>query len=297
MPNETPPDDWDASSFAKQLDPSVGGIETQLADARAVMVGDPPTITPPSDGMVTLNRGLLFEDEWNRVAYMRETTGADEEALARFDLSKPVTLFQYWETLLSRTVLTIGSLDFTEMATARKQTLLRSLLLGDREALFLGLVRATWGPIRTLEGVQCPRCGEMSDQNIVLDEDFPATQLNDPEQDWYEVKLRKGDTVDLRLPTGDDILQISNALKPEASAAERNTMMIGLLVGKHNGNPIPNGTKFAQDLGTPDRQTLTTFAIETQPGPRLGGVTTSCASCKEEYYLELGLARLLQLGT
>lgn len=308
--NTPVPADWDANEFAQKLGGSFtedrptapGSVESGLATARAIMVGEPPTIALPSDGMVTLSRGLLFEEEWQRDALMRECTGADEEALSRFDLTKQGSVFLYWDMLLARTVISIGKLNFEDMALGARQDKLRQLLIGDRDSLYLALVRATWGPIRTIEGVVCPMCNESSDQNVVLEDtaqhkcDFPSKTLEDPTQMDYEVKLRRGDVVTLRLPTGEDLMQLQLGWKTEPSAAERNTVMLGRLLSHHDGSPILDPAKFAKTLGTPDRQTLINYVMDQQPGPRLGGVTTSCAHCEQEFWLELGLARLLQLG-
>lgn len=308
-----PPPDWDAEAFAKSLGANAavaapgeqdpGGLEAGLAAFRNQSIGDPPGMFPPSDGEVTLTRGLLYDEEWQRDAYMREVTGADEEALSRFDLNKPGSLFNYWDTLLARTTLRIGTVEIENLPIGKRQEILRQLLLGDRETMYLGLVRATWGDVRTIEGVTCPMCGHTTDYGIALTEtpdhpsDFPSTGLEDPTQQYFEVKLRKGDTIEVRLPTGGDMQALSALWKDDPTAAERNTQMLGRLVHTHNGTPVTDPVAFAKGLSSPDRQTVTSFVVDKQPGPRLGGVMTSCASCEQEFFLELGLARLLQLAT
>lgn len=304
---ETPPDDWDPTTdvvFQRGVqDP--GDIGAQLSQARAALVGSTPVMDTPSDGRVVLDRGIAVDGEWHREAFMRETTGADEEALARFDLTKPGAVFLFWDLLLGRTVVQIGSVNFEDMSLNQRQSKLRTLLLGDRESLFFGIIRATWGDIRTLNDVGCPHCGEVSDQNIVLGDqvkvgedvlgcDFTFKHLDDPEQVWYEVPLRRDRTVELRLPTGEDILAVATAAKTETTAVERNTVMLDRVLSKCDGVPVKPG--FSKTLSTPDRQTIISFIMDEQPGPRLGGVTTSCASCSREFWLELGLARLLQLS-
>jgi hypothetical protein len=92
------------------------------------------------------------------------------------------------------------------------------------------------------------------------------------------------------------MMQITLNWKQDPTPAERNTIMLGRLLNKHNGEPLRDPIKFAKNLSTPDRKTLTLFAVDIQPGPRMGGVTTSCGHCEQNFYLELGLARLLQLG-
>lgn len=305
----TPPADWDPfkdGPFQGQgptTDP--GDLGAQLAQARVNMLGPTPLMDAPSDGRVVLDRGLAIDGEWHREAFMRETTGADEEALARFDLSKPGAVFLYWDLLLSRTVVQIGSVNFEELSLNTRQGKLRQLLLGDRESLFFGITRATWGDIRTIQEVGCPHCGEVSDQNIVLgdkvkvgeevlDCDFTFRHMEDPEQMWFEVPIRRDRVVELRLPTGEDILAVATSGKAETTGIERNTIMLERVVSKCDGVPVKPG--FSKNLSTPDRQTLINYIMDKQPGPRLGGVTTSCASCSREFWLELGLARLLQLA-
>lgn len=297
----TPPADWDPFKDG----PFQGQDSTNPGAVSASMVGPSPLMDTPSDGRVLLDRGISIEGEWHREAFMRETTGADEEALARFDLSKPGAQFLYWDLLLGRTVVQIGSVNFEEMSLNARQSKLRQLLIGDREALFFGITRATWGDIRKIEGVGCPNCGEVSDQNIVLgdkvkvgeevlDCDFTFKKMDDPEQMWYEVPIRHDRVVELRLPTGDDILAIAVATKAETSASARNTIMLDRVISKCDGVPVKPG--FGKNLSTPDRASLVNYMMEEQPGPRLGGVTTSCASCTREFWLDLGLARLLQLA-
>lgn len=94
-----------------------------------------PLIEEPPDTVVKLPGGLLTANgEVIREAEVRELTGEHEEALVR--VRRSGSFVKFVNMLLTCGVVTLGS----EAATAKTLT---RLLLGDRDALILGIRRAT----------------------------------------------------------------------------------------------------------------------------------------------------------
>ena len=88
-------------------------------------------ITPPSDTIVTLPGGYITSTgEVITEAEVRELNGKDEEAI-----SKAINLGRALITILQRGTVKIG----TETAT---ETMLDQMLIGDRDQLLLGILKA-----------------------------------------------------------------------------------------------------------------------------------------------------------
>jgi hypothetical protein len=88
-------------------------------------------VTLPSETLVDLPGGLIFNGEVIKTAEVRELNGRDEEAIGRQGASARI-----WNTILTRAVVSIGNLPASE-------DLLDKMLVGDRDALLLGIFRAT----------------------------------------------------------------------------------------------------------------------------------------------------------
>ena len=97
---------------------------------------EPDPEIPPND-LVDLPGGIIRADVI-RTAVVRELTGKDEEALAR--ASQSLNPFHFVNTLLECGVVRFGQEDESET-----RQLLKEALIGDRDALILGIRRATYG--------------------------------------------------------------------------------------------------------------------------------------------------------
>lgn len=257
------------------VDPELASALTQSA------LDEPkPTIEALPDTVVELPGGYIDpQGRLHSTAVVRELTGADEERISKVD---PVANLPLWLNSLLKNVETIGDVQPTT-------EVLSALLIGDREALILGIRRATYGNGISVQ-VVCPNCGEEEDVIIEIDKDIPFKRMEDPEQRVFEVKLRDGDIAEVRLATvgvQDEILAAK-----KKTLAEITTLTLERCVLRINGNPAVHQTVL--DLGSADRRTLATFLADNQPGPDYRGVKLPCRACGKEFPLTLDLADLFR---
>jgi len=251
---------------------------TNASIAQIIGPGAAPEIDPPEDGSVRLPGGLITKDGLVRSAVVRELTGEDEEALSKAR-GNPLRVTQ---TLL-KAVETIGGEPVSNKV-------LKDLLVGDREALFLGIRIATFGKEIKFEEVECPGCKERLDITVDLTE-LPTRELADPEKREFEVALRNGVAV-VRLLNGGD--QDAVLEEVEATGAEENTTLLSRSVISINGTKVNNSKAAVKKLGIKDRQTLLTFLVETAPGPRYDEVKSKHEVCDTEIPLYLAVDDLFR---
>jgi len=252
--------------------------------ANSVISGEAPYIdTPPKTG-VSLIRGVMNNatEEWETTATVRELTGEDEEALAALDAEQELTYNDYIGHLLMRSVVSIGT-----QTVSNNPSLIDDLIIGDRDLLFLGVIRATYGRYRELR-MTCGNCGENNDVKIDLDEDFKVHNDGKDLTKPISVVLRDGSTVSFNLPTaGDSRL----ALKRAKTLAEQNTQIVArCLIGSMS---ITERQEWAKKLGIADRKNIVKALTSAQPGPRMGEVETQCAHCEKELTVVLDWVSLL----
>lgn len=235
--------------------------------------GAAPTIDPPAEGEVILPGGLVDEDGTVfKSAQVRELNGEDEEALARAqgDVRRIRVLMGAVESIGGKPVTKDKALN---------------LLIGDREALILGIRIATFGKDIVFENYVCPGCGESLDVTVDLST-LDMKTLENPEKREFEVALRKGVAL-VRLPTGADQEAVLGA--PNATSAEENTVMLSRCVISIDGKKIGNSKDAVKKLGVKDRQTLLAFLAETQPGPRYDEVKSKHETCDTEFPVYLAV--------
>jgi len=139
--------------------------QSATADAINAAIQDPvPFISEAPDTSVRLLKG------WNgyKDAAVREMTGADEEYLSSLETRSTLAYPDYVSSMLKRTVVSIGTLD-----VAKNQQVIDELIIGDRDILFIAVVKATYGKVRTYH-LSCPHCKEEADLSVDLDADFPV---------------------------------------------------------------------------------------------------------------------------
>lgn len=248
-----------------------------------------PSMPEPLDTDVKLLRGLLKktdgeEDQIFDVASVKELTGADEEYLASIVNKKGLTYTEYMTALLDRAVLNIGP-----YVVAKAPGILNKLILADRDMLFLGVLRATYGNEREIN-VTCRECGTKNDVVIELDKDFPVTQPDFDVFETFKVKTRKG-TIQLRLPTGEDTIAVQK--NGAASEAEINTAMLARCAVWEDGQAPANALEWARDINIGDRRKLVNTLLDIKIGPSLEGVDTQCSECGSEMPILLDWVSLL----
>lgn len=244
-----------------------------------------PKVDLPTSLKVDLFRGLYepSSKEWYTTATVRELNGEDEEALSAFDVQKNVTYSEYMTHLLKRGVVTIGNVEVKGRAE-----IIDDLIVGDRDALFLGVLKATYGRYREFQ-VTCRECSGDNDITIDLDTDFKSEPVKVDLHQPIDVKLKNNTTVQLRYPTGGDS-QIAG--KRGKTTAEQNTIILSrcaLLDGKTTAEK----EAWARGLSLADRNKLVKALFSAQPGPRMEEVETQCSHCNAKIVLALDWVALL----
>lgn len=254
-------------------------IDKALAPEAAKASVPPP---PPSlpDTIITLPAGLRdLHGAVERRAEVRELDGTDEEAIARAKGSLPKIL----DTILSRGVVAVGD----KPADA---TVLEALLAGDRDALVLGIRRATFGDEIELN-IVCPACKAEQRVTLSCEDDIPVRTLGDDDRE-FEVTLRSGKVATVSLPDGAS--QKALAALDDKTEARLRTTLLKHCVQEIDGFPVMREAE-VKALSIRDRDALVEEINKRNPGPQLQEVSRSCAECSESIPLPLTLVDLFPL--
>lgn len=234
----------------------------------------------PSDTEVVLPGGFINrEGALVKYAEVRELNGADEEAIARSGNTGRAL-----NTMLQRGLVTLG------MESTSKEDL-DTLLSGDRDAILIGIRRATFGKSIEFSGA-CPSCSAEQTLVLDLDTDIPVVTLDDPIEDRLWEYTSKLGTVIVGLPTG--LTQRRLLENSEKTASELNTILLSGCVASINGSPSM-GAPSVLKLSWKDREILVQQILERNPGPRLGEVKKACEACGEDIPMPLTLASLFRV--
>lgn len=238
------------------------------------------TVTP-SNTDVSLPGGFIAGDgSLVKYAEVRELNGLDEEVIA-----KAGTTGKVLTTMLQRGLVALGS------EKPSKEDL-DKLLGGDRDAILVGIRRATFGDV-VEQSTVCPSCATELEVDINLVTDIPSYDLEDPFEDRkFTYKSSKGEEIVVSLPTGRTQRKILDNL--DKTRAEMNTILLTDCVESVN-NRGSLGTATAQSLGMKDREDIISEIVKRNPGPRLGEVKTTCEACGEDVPVPLSLADLFRL--
>jgi hypothetical protein len=162
---------------------------------------------------VTLPAGLWVDGVCQREAELRPLIGNDEALL----LEKNPTLLPAEQTTLqiTRCLTRLGSIDQIT------PNIVRSLTVGDREALLLHLRRLTFGDTMQCT-VNCPNlnCGERMDIDLRVS-DLLLPPYSEP-RELYERTINQNDVackVRFRLPTGGDQEEVATLAMSDPEAA------------------------------------------------------------------------------
>lgn len=259
--------------------------QADLAKAKEATAGPVPLIQDSVDPHVDLPRGLMHNGTWNKRAVVRELTGMDEEAMARV---KEIT--EIYDTVLALGTVRIGEVDLENQTLASRQGQLQQLLLGERDMLFVGIIKMTYGDRKTMI-LTCPMCGEKQELIVTLSEDFAIHEVDDVMQTEFEFVSSKGDKVCFRPAVGAD--QIEALRRKGASLAEQNSILLSRCIKTVNGDLVVNPMDYARRLPLRDRHALLGALIEHQPSVDMT-VTVDCVSCREEQTIALGWGDLFQ---
>lgn len=260
------------------------------ADTINALATDPvPRMVAPLSTEIQLLRGIAQKKDdgstvWHDVAHVNEITGEDEEALSALtSKGKDLTYTEYMNALLEKAVVLIGDLKVSEYPG-----IMNKLILADRDMLFLGVVRATYGVKREIR-VGCPSCRETNDVEIDLDEDFAISKPDFDVREPISVETKKG-IIKLRLPNGEDTIFSQKKAKTDA---ELNTAMLARCAVWEDGEGPPDPLEWARKLNVADRRKLVNTLLDIKLGPDLGAVDTQCAHCGKDLPIQLDWVNLL----
>lgn len=260
--------------------------ESAAQDINNALRDPVPELQEAESVIVTLQRGLIDPATglWQTEAEVREMTGADEEYLATIEAKSELTYGEYIAALLRRAVNRVGSINLES-----DKSPIDNLSMGDRDLLFLGVIRATYGKTKEFQA-ECRSCATMNDVEINLDEDFPTKEPTVDLKTPLKFKLKNGKTVSLRVPTLADSAHVSKAAK---SSAAQNTMMLARCAIFPEGKQPKDIDEWARNLNVADRNKLIRSLLDIEAGPELKAVNVHCASCGEEMTIALDWISLL----
>jgi hypothetical protein len=256
-------------------DASEAGVSV---DIERVMSTDTPRPEMPAatDHQVKLPSGIVIDGRVVRTAEPRELTGRDEEDLARAAASnRPERLIN---TLLLAGVKSIGGVPATE-------ELLNRMLVGDRDALILGIRECTFGPTVDFERYVCAGCGRSFALSIDL-ADVPVVEAAEPGATEFVVSLKGGRQARVRHATGSDQIALMAATREKTlTVPEQDTVLLARVVlaidagtgtwTELSANPI----HVRESLSMADRRTIMREMDKLRPGPRLDEVAVTCPDC------------------
>jgi len=261
-------------------------LAAQAEALEEVLQDPPPEGGKAAPTTVELIRGVVDAEsgEWQTTATVREMTGEDEEELARLSTKDDLSYAEYTSVLLTRAVERIGTLRIKD-----DPLILDNLIVGDRDLLFLGVVKATYGNVRTFV-VTCPSCSGKSDVMVNLDKDFPVTKPQSDPRKTRTVTLRDGHEVQVRYPTGKDAQIIAGA--GDTMPAQNTAIISQCVVWDDDRSDIVK-QQWARALSLADRRLIVSAIVDNQPGPTLEEVDAPCAHCGETVTMVLDWAYLL----
>ena len=255
--------------------------QKQQADALSSALEETaPEIKKAPETVVELIRGVYNKDleSWDTTAIVRELNGFDEEALASVD-TKKIVYAEYMSLLLKRAVVSIGSVNISD-----NPSVIDDLIIGDRDLLFLGVVKATYGDDRHYQ-VFCRECTASNDVIVKISE-FENKEYDGNPHETIKMDASDGTTYEFRLPNGLDSQIVAKKAK---TTAEQNTLMLARCVQ----TPVKNAEAWAKGLNLRDRTQFVRTLLEAQPGPQVGEVNAQCATCGEDLNIVLDWASLL----
>lgn len=254
--------------------------EAAAINAAIKTTGDLPRIGNVPSGEVNLLMGYCdIDGVWYTNAVVRELTGEDEEALASLENRSGISYAEYMSTLLKRAVVSIGN---HSIKTAPH--LVDELVVPDRDLLFIGIIKATYGDHRKFT-MKC-KCGGDNDVNIDLTDSFPVRGTTEEIRKIRTVTLRNGQKIKLKQPTGEDSKFIAKYAK---NSAEQNTALISRCAVIDVADPL----SWAKKLGIADRNALVKEMLDQKFGPQVEEVNAPCGHCGDEISLTVDWVSLL----
>jgi len=255
--------------LAKQL------IDKALKEPEIVI--EPAKLTVPTNIEVELPGGLVtFSGELTQTAEVRELTGKDEEFIA-----KTTNQNKIYSAVLQRGVVSLGETSATSEA-------LGNLLLGDRDALMLGIYRATYGDTAKLLGF-C-NCGNTEEVELDLLKDIETKPLIDPVEDRTFEVVGRSKTFLVTLPTG---VTEAKIVESTGTISEKVSILLEQTVLTIDGQRVVSRAQ-VQNLGMADRDKLVEEISNRSPGPKFKDITMECPDCGGELVVPVSIGALFR---
>jgi hypothetical protein len=236
---------------------------------------------PPSSTDVTLPGGFIAGDgSLVKYAEVRELNGLDEEAISKAGSPGRALIVMLQRGLVSIGMEKPGKDDFDK------------LLSGDRDAILIGIRRATFGDNVDFE-FPCPHCKSDLSVSVNLSTDVPVIGLDDPISGRkFTYTSEKSGIIVVGLPNG--LTQKKLIENLDKTPAEVNTILLAGCIESINGVPSIGASSVLR-LGMADREKIVAEILKRNPGPRLGEVKTTCEACGEDIPMPLSLSDLFRL--
>jgi hypothetical protein len=235
-------------------------------------------IVSPINVIVDLPGGMLSAGEVIKTAEVRELNGRDEEAIIR--ASNPGRMFA---TIINRAVVALGNQKPTE-------DMLDNLLVGDRDAILLGVYRATFGDTAELAAF-CDGCKDYKTVGVDIVTDIKSKVLLDPANQLNFTVKGKSHEFLVTLPTG--VTQKKLLADPDMNPAESMTALLEQTVLEIDGRPVYSKSQI-QALGLVDRRAIAEEISDRNPGPQFDPITVTCPDCESEVQVPISLGTLFR---
>jgi len=241
---------------------------------------EPAKIVAPSEVIVDLPGGYITSTgEVLRTAEVRELDGRDEEAI-----SKATSYMKSMLIALQRGTVSIGEQPVTE-------AMLDGILSGDRDAIMLGIYRATFGDTATVPAY-CGQCKDYMDVTVDIVSDIKTKVLVDPIGDrTFTVQGRSAEYT-VRLPEGKAQREIATSM--DKTNSELDTLLLEYCVTQINGAPV-FGKAHVQKIGLADRRTILKAIIDRNVGPQFDDLKVSCPDCSGEVVVPINLGTIFRI--
>lgn len=259
--------------------PDLANKLAQEAMAEKTDAPKPVQLKVPLDVVVDLPGGYISPDgEVYRTAEVKELTGRDEEIIV-----KSSTVPKAMTVTLNRGTVRVGDLPANE-------EVLDKILAADRDAIMLGIYRATFGETAEV-GSYCNGCNEVKTVEVNLLEDIKVKVLVDPIEDRrFKVQGRKSEFT-VKLPEGK--AQRELAAKADLTNSELDTLLLEYCVVDINGQPVL-GKQQIQSIGIADRRKILEEILKRNPGPQFENLIVDCPDCSGKVVVPISLGTLFR---
>ena len=261
----------DNPTLANQLISQMAS-ETEPEKELALIVSPSETVVNLPGGYVTLAGEVVTEAE------VRELNGRDEEAISRAN-----NIGKVLNTILTRGVVRIGDEPASE-------DVLDQMFAGDRDALLLGVYRATFGPTADVPTF-CSGCKEYKSIRVDINEDIKVRKLLDPIADRRFTVTTKKHEYTVVLPSGK--VQKELTMNSDKTLSELTTLLLEGTIMAIDGQRVISKRQ-VEEIGVSDRRAIAAELDKRSFGPILNEVKATCPECGGEVVAPINIGTLFR---